>query len=159
MKKIFTIAILALSFSAFSQIPTTGLVGYWPFNGNANDETGNGNNRTINGPTLTADRNGNSNSAYSFDGINDYMEGSTNAILNLDNFTYSCWIKMNSITGQKSIGGSYGNPKGYHIRIIDGIVKFRVHDGYLPSVSAREVESATIISINQWYNLTVLLQS
>jgi len=47
-----------------------GLVAYYPFNGNANDESGNGNNGTVNGATLTSDRFGNANSAYSFDGVN-----------------------------------------------------------------------------------------
>ena len=49
-------------------LPTNGLVGWWPFNGNANDESGNGNHGTVNGATLTAGRNGNANSAYDFDG-------------------------------------------------------------------------------------------
>ncbi len=51
-----------------SYVPSNGLVGYWPFNGNANDESGIGNNGTINGATLTSDRFGNSNSAYYFNG-------------------------------------------------------------------------------------------
>ena len=45
---------------------TSGLVGYWPFNGNANDESGNGNNGTVNGATLTTDRNNLNQSSYSF---------------------------------------------------------------------------------------------
>ena len=45
-----------------------GLVAYYPFNGNANDESGNGHNGTIYGSTLTADRMGNPNSAYYFNG-------------------------------------------------------------------------------------------
>ncbi len=49
-----------------SYVPTNGLVGYWPFNGNANDESGNGNNGTVNGATLTTDRFGNANGAYHF---------------------------------------------------------------------------------------------
>ena len=49
-----------------SYVPTNGLVGYWPFNGNANDESGNGNNGTVNGATLTADRFGNIDEAYDF---------------------------------------------------------------------------------------------
>ena len=58
----------------FAQIPSDRLVGYWPFNGNANDESGNGNDGAVNGATtLTIDRFGNSNSAYAFDGINDYI--------------------------------------------------------------------------------------
>ena len=41
-----------------SYVPTDGLVGWWPFNGNANDEIGNGNDGVVNGATLTEDRNG-----------------------------------------------------------------------------------------------------
>jgi hypothetical protein len=63
---------------------TNGLVGYWPFCGNANDMSGNGNNGTVNGATLTKDRFGNTNSAYSFDGVNDFISISSN---NLFDFT------------------------------------------------------------------------
>jgi hypothetical protein len=49
-------------------IPTQGLVAYYPFNGNTNDESGNGNNGVNNGATLTADRFGNLTAAYSFNG-------------------------------------------------------------------------------------------
>jgi uncharacterized protein (TIGR02145 family) len=45
-----------------------GLVAYYPFNGNTNDESGNGYSGTVNGASLTADRFGKSNSAYSFNG-------------------------------------------------------------------------------------------
>jgi hypothetical protein len=54
-----------------SYVPTNGLVGWWPFNGNANDESGNGNHGTVNGATLTEDRNGAVNSAYNFSGTQD----------------------------------------------------------------------------------------
>ncbi|ETR68891.1 MAG: hypothetical protein OMM_04291 [Candidatus Magnetoglobus multicellularis str. Araruama] len=50
-----------------------GLVAYYPFNGNANDESGNGNHGTVYGAILIEDRFGNKNSAYSFDGIDDYI--------------------------------------------------------------------------------------
>ena len=97
MKKIITIAILAISINAFAQIPTNGLVGYWPFNGNANDESGNGNNGFVNGPTLTTDKFGNPNSSYSFDGINDYImvDDKDNLSLTSNNFTFSFWIYVN----------------------------------------------------------------
>jgi len=48
-----------------------GLIAYYPFNGNAHDETGNGYNGTVYGATLTDDRFGNPKSAYNFDGKND----------------------------------------------------------------------------------------
>jgi len=66
------IAVLATSAVGFGG-PTSGLVAYYPFNGNANDESGNGNNGTVYGAALTVDRLGNPSSAYSFDGVNDYI--------------------------------------------------------------------------------------
>ena len=50
-----------------------GLVAYYPFNGNANDASGNGNNGTVYGATLTADRFGSVASAYEFNGTNAYI--------------------------------------------------------------------------------------
>ena len=73
MKKIFTIAIFVLSMNAAAQIPQDGLIGYWPFNGNANDESGYGHNGIINGPTLIEDRFGQSNRAYYFNGVSDFI--------------------------------------------------------------------------------------
>ncbi|MCH2059487.1 MAG: cadherin domain-containing protein [Verrucomicrobiales bacterium] len=70
----------------------SGLVAYYPFNGNADDESGNDNNGTVNGATLTTDRNGNTDSAYDFDGTDDYINlplvplGLTN-----NDFTLSAW--------------------------------------------------------------------
>ncbi len=50
-----------------------GLVAYYPFNGNADDESGNGNHGTVFGATLTTDRFEYADRAYSFDGTNDYI--------------------------------------------------------------------------------------
>ena len=75
-----------------SYVPTNGLVGYWPFSGNANDESGNGYNGVVNGPTLTVDRFGSPNSAYSFDGINDFIQAPNYA--SNSSFTVSCWVNM-----------------------------------------------------------------
>jgi hypothetical protein len=73
--KSFIAALLLAASSALAQVPsyvpTNGLVGLWPFNGNANDESGNGNNGTVlNGTILTTDRFNNANSSYEVDGIN-----------------------------------------------------------------------------------------
>ena len=56
------------------ELPTDGLIAYYPFNRNANDESENGNHGTVYGATLTTDRFGNPDSAYSFDGVDDYIE-------------------------------------------------------------------------------------
>jgi Tol biopolymer transport system component len=47
----------------YVNIHDDGLIAFYPFNGNANDESGNGNDGTVNGATLTTDRFGNENSA------------------------------------------------------------------------------------------------
>jgi len=47
-----------LTFTTLQGLPISGFVAYYPFNGNANDESGNGNNGTVNGATLTTDRKG-----------------------------------------------------------------------------------------------------
>ena len=69
-----------------------GLVAYYPFNGNANDGSGNDNDGTVNGATLTSDRNGNNNSAYTFDGSS-YIE-LPDGIYFDGPFTISGWVKI-----------------------------------------------------------------
>lgn len=55
-------------------IPTNGMIAYYPFNNNAIDESTNSYDGNVVGPTITSDRNSNANSAYSFDGNNDYID-------------------------------------------------------------------------------------
>ena len=85
---------------SFAQNLDSGLVGYWPFNGNAKDMSGsgNGNDGVVHGATLTFDRCGNPNSAYSFNGIDNSIEISNNPILtnieNTNEFTVTAWIRI-----------------------------------------------------------------
>lgn len=72
-------------------VPTSGLVGYWPFTGNANDLSGNGFNGSVNGAVLTTDRFGTANNAYNFDGSNDEIVITHNSSFNFTQFTISCW--------------------------------------------------------------------
>jgi hypothetical protein len=98
-KHILILSTAFLCINAFAQIPnyvpTNGLVGYWPFNGNANDESGNGNNGTVNGATLTADRFGVANKAFSFDGATSYIEVLDDNSLDVTSVSVSCWINPN----------------------------------------------------------------
>ena len=77
-----------------------GLVAYYPFNGNANDESGNGNNGTVNGATLTSDRFGNSEKAYSFDGITNYISIPHSESINCSNVTISTWFNAQDFVGE-----------------------------------------------------------
>jgi hypothetical protein len=86
---------------AFSQVPTyvptNGLVGWWPFNGNANDESGNGNNGTVNGATLTNDRFNNIAKAYFFNNnSSEFISTNYFGVGGIGSRTISFWIKTNS---------------------------------------------------------------
>lgn len=88
---------LGYSTTALAQIPNyvpqNGLVGWWPFNGNANDESGNGNNGAVNGATLTTDRFGVVNNAYDFDGVDDSFLSNVSLNFN-DDYSINCWISF-----------------------------------------------------------------
>lgn len=62
-----TVCLFWFTCFAHAQAPTSGLVAYYPFTGNANDAAG-ALNGTVSGATLTTDRFGNANSAYAFNG-------------------------------------------------------------------------------------------
>ena len=81
-----------------SYVPANGLVGWWPFSGNANDESGNGNNGTVNGATLTADRVGNVGMAYSFSDDYIIINGS-NTINFTDSLSINLWYNNNQLNG------------------------------------------------------------
>ena len=74
---------------------TNGLVAYYPFNGNANDASGNGHNATANTNTVLApDRFGNTNAAYHFQ---DAMMRFTNIPVNLAGpFSFGLWMRLNA---------------------------------------------------------------
>lgn len=107
-----------LTLSTQDSIPswlTNGLVGYWPFNGNANDESGNGNNGTVNGATLNIDRFGNSNKAYSFNGINDYISTNFSGVIGTAERSVSFWAKQsqtNTTSNNQIVLGWGGNTCG-----------------------------------------------
>lgn len=88
---IFGISLMFLP-PAFADL-SEGLEAYYPFNGNAKDETGNGYDGTVEGATLTEDRNGNPANAYAFDGIDDYINlGTSLDVPSWTNYAVSLWF-------------------------------------------------------------------
>ncbi len=115
MKNFITIAIFMVAYLSFSlaQIPTDSLVAYYPFNGNANDESGNGYDGTINGAIFVPDRFSHPDRALYFSGgSTSYVttSNSQNIVLN-DSFSICFWIKYQSggILIEKDIIGTYSN--------------------------------------------------
>ena len=75
-----------------------GLVAYFPFNGNANDESGNGNDGKVYGATLTMDRHGANDRAYDFDGKGDLIKTpSSQSISTMRSLSVTFWVKADKI--------------------------------------------------------------
>ena len=114
MKRHIILAITVLAFlttttSVFAAVTTDGLVAYYPFNGNADDQSGNGHDATVYGATLISDRFGASGNAYSFDGIDDYIAVDYTAAFQLPVITLSAWVRptidLSAATSVASIAG------------------------------------------------------
>ncbi|GDX52317.1 hypothetical protein LBMAG27_13640 [Bacteroidota bacterium] len=99
MKNIFTAVLIIVSFEiSYSQTFNDSLIAYYPMDGNVNDMTTNGNNGTNHGAIPCNDRLGNSNSAYQFNGVNQYVSfhNGNNFHSTTFPFTITTWIKGNS---------------------------------------------------------------
>jgi len=96
-----------------SSLPVQGLIAYYPFNGNANDESGNGYNGMVNGATLTTDRFGNPNKAYYFNSsLNSTITTQFPGILGSNPRTISFWQTSDNTTNSISMG--YGGSYSYN---------------------------------------------
>jgi len=108
---IFIIALSATSYSS--------LIAYFPFDGNANDATGNGYDGTVRGATLTSD--GYARSAYLFDGTDDYIEVPLNINpSNLPSLTMGAWVNASKTSPIRQIishdDGNYDRSLGIDSR-------------------------------------------
>ena len=88
--------------------PTLGLVAYYPFNGDAKDASGNGNDGILRGsPALSADHLGRANRAYAFDGVRDYIDIGKPLGQSPQDFSEAAWVKIiaagNNINGHSTI--------------------------------------------------------
>ncbi len=92
------------------QLPD-GLIAYYPLNGNANDASGNNCNGHVVGATPCQDRFGNTNSAFSFNGVDNYISFDSVPLKQTDNCTLCAWIKPASID-QDSMAVSMGYDDG-----------------------------------------------
>jgi len=92
---LLTIACATINAQLPSYLPAEGLVGWWPFNGNANDESGNGNDGVVNDCLGASDRMGNPNSAFQFTNGCNVSVPMTNQLFELPFRTFTCWFRAN----------------------------------------------------------------
>ena len=137
---------------------TNGLVAYYPFTGNANDASGNGNDGIVSGAVLTNDRFGVPSHAYSFSSFGDKITtANANGFpLSTNDFTISFWVNVPSENGLHQIFLCNGASE-----------QFQIHIG--PLSSQTQIAFATggdgaggCVSpsiewlLNRWYNVQVV---
>ncbi|MCK9204540.1 MAG: hypothetical protein M0P58_08935 [Bacteroidales bacterium] len=142
-------------------IPTDGLLAYYPFNGNANDESGNGNNGVVNGATLTNDRFGNANKSYSFDGIDDWIDVNYNENLFPQIQTISLWIfaeNSNSYSSCILRAGNASNDgwRGYSISPRNFETQYGYTDFNGSDYCLTLVQPINEWLIRQWFHLIIV---
>ena len=167
MKKknlLFTIiSILGIATATMAQVPnyvpTNGLVGFWPFTGNANDLSVNNNNGTVNSALLTSDRLGNANCAYYFNGTSSSISLGTSSLINgiTNDFSVSMWINVEADgVGISSWGGS-----GWRFinRInANGVITFDLNipgQGYVDGWAILPTPTNSY-TINNWFYFTFI---
>jgi hypothetical protein len=153
-----------------SYVPTTGLVGWWPFNGNANDESGNNYNGTVNGASLTSDRYGYGNKAYFFN-HSDEIVTNFNVINGSQTRTISFWMKNQH--SSKTISPIwYGGDPNQAVQGAAFNVIFNRNEQSDPcncwpttyegiGITADWIYSlkSTVVGGNQWHHWIVLLEN
>ncbi|MEA3480222.1 MAG: LamG-like jellyroll fold domain-containing protein [Bacteroidota bacterium] len=158
-----------LGLSLFSQINLDSLlVAYYPFNGNANDESGNGNNGAVTGAIPVEDRFGNPDAAYSFNGFTDYIEfGDVFNDVFLP-FAISVWIykeqvgpPFQNIFKSDNYPGTGSNYYyGFWLTTVNeneqSTVSISYCDGGGVEIANRRTKNSTsMIYLNQWVHLAI----
>lgn len=144
-------------------IPTAGLLAYYPFHGNANDESINENDGTLYGPILSTDRFGSENSAYYFDGSNDYIDiGNDNSLKPQLPITISAWIWVENFNDYRPVFGSEFNP-GHYYGIYFSVptsrkVRIMYGNGGFGDSARRHKLGTSVLEIQTWYHIVGIIE-
>ena len=108
----------SVTIESTSSTPTLGLNAYWPFNGNANDVSGNANNGTVTDATLTNDRFGSPNKAYYFNGTTSRIDVPNSSTVDMpdgQDYSISFWMKAKpgNVDATPISKNQYGAWSGY----------------------------------------------
>lgn len=161
---------MALVFSTTARADLlNGLVGYWPFDGDAKDYSGNGNHGTTHGVSLTNDRHGNSGGAYYFGGYYDngfknegYISVPNSSSLHAigHSFTFASWVRIDAWCLANGDGGTYHDYwvsilcKGYANRQYG--LQFQSYDNVENCwVGADSVFPAVVPGLKSWHHVAV----
>ncbi|MGE5805414.1 MAG: LamG-like jellyroll fold domain-containing protein [Ignavibacteria bacterium] len=139
----------------FSIVQTGEITAFYPFNGNANDESGNGNNGFVYQAALTNDRFRNSQSAYFFDGVNDYIQIQNSPVINFQNsITLNFWMIVgNFYSDREAYPISHGNWENrWKISITDKKIRWTIKT----AAGTKDLDSETELTLDSLYNVTAV---
>ena len=171
MKRLLILLFAASSLTAVGQVPdyvpTEGLVGWWAFEGNAHDQSGNGIDLLeVGSVEYVSDRLGNVTSAIGFGG------GATESRVQFPNFslldnwnqgTMSFWVNVveHNVTGHYfgfdnmfSVRQRHGVNTQFMLGLFGGTTRVRIHlNGALPNSGDLVSEDALVVG--QWHHVTM----
>ena len=139
-----------------------GLVAYYPFNGSANDESGNSNHGVVNGAVFTTGKNSVNNNAYFFNGVNSTID-LPNPFLNgaqVTQFTISTRVKVVSTANSPIIWGKDLFWGGVLFLIKpDNSLQFFWANSFSGNKFSDSYTRPNIISLGEWVDITFVFEN
>lgn len=156
MKKAFLlVTFTCIQYCAIAQIPSAGLIAYYPFCGNAKDVSGNGRDLTVSGgASLHADRHGMSSAAYEFNGIDGMLYRDTLFPGSTD-ITFSLWVNIYSLQASVVMYNGNTNTNGYGMIIDDGFGTGGAGQKLGILFGGIAVVGTQTMTLNQWHFVTM----
>jgi Concanavalin A-like lectin/glucanases superfamily len=144
---------ITVSVRDFSVTQSGDLVAYYPFNGDAADASGHGNNGTVYGAMPVPDRFGIPGSAFAFDGSNDYIEVPNGPTLNFTgSVTINFWMKVAELFAREQYPLSHGNwERRWKVSISNGRLRWTIKT----DVRITDLDSESLLVTDSLYNVTV----
>lgn len=136
-----------------------GLKGYWKFEDDVLDSSGQGNNGTIYGNPQFV--NGKVDRCLSFDGSGDYVNcGNDDNLKTTGSFTFELWIKFGVFKDKAGIISKYQQTMASEIRVISSrIFPYNRVEFYSHGSNTPDVLISSIFSVGMWYHLVCVYDS
>lgn len=151
------LSVLTCSRNPAGPDPNEGLIAYYPFNGNTNDESGNGNTGIINGGvTFTSDRSGTAASACHFDGTGKINIANPAGCDSLFEFSFCAWFKYDNTTSSYPSIISADTNK-FYLEVLGDVYQYsspNYHKIYV-CMQGNTALYTRSIEMNKWYFIAV----
>jgi hypothetical protein len=133
-----------------------GLAAEYLFTGDAADTSGEGRNGVVHGATLVADRFGNPDSAYGFDGVDDFIEITPPPLFSGEAMSISAWVRYDArdFDGWTNcfVAQDDGNDADQSRRVFQ-LSTFRGHIVWHRMIGARDPMCRRRVRPNVWYHV------